>query len=227
MTYSEALVLDQILRTVDLPPKYYPTAAELEVPTPGRRLREWNLTTLRPLGKIFCHLCSFAERIVPPGFLLIHRTFFISALMEYPHNPMLSPYHKSLSVTICCCSFLIRSFAVYFEPWIEPFSRFWPKFTHVFSAAVILGSFAIRSPFLAPGYILEDLELTVGLYKKAAPYAPRARIALVRPCLKILSDRANFLVAVLDKITRKGEMVNWNRTITTAPQLAGGRIRIS
>jgi len=52
MTYSEALVLDQILRTVDLPTKYYPTTAELEVPTPGRRIKEWTLTTLRPLGKI-------------------------------------------------------------------------------------------------------------------------------------------------------------------------------
>ena len=51
MTYSEALALDQILRTIDLPTKYYPTAAELEVPTPGRRLKEWTLTTLRPLGK--------------------------------------------------------------------------------------------------------------------------------------------------------------------------------
>ena len=51
ITYSEALTLDQILRTVDLPTKYYPTAAELEVPTPGRRLKEWTLTTFRPLGK--------------------------------------------------------------------------------------------------------------------------------------------------------------------------------
>jgi hypothetical protein len=51
MTYLEALALDQILRAVDLPAKYYPTAAELEVPTPGRRLKEWTLTSIRPLGK--------------------------------------------------------------------------------------------------------------------------------------------------------------------------------
>lgn len=51
MTYSEALVLDQILRTVDLPTKYYPTVAEMEVPTPGRRLKEWTMTSIRPLGK--------------------------------------------------------------------------------------------------------------------------------------------------------------------------------
>lgn len=51
MTYTEALALDQILRTADLPTKYYPTAAELETPTPGRRLKEWTLTSLRPLGK--------------------------------------------------------------------------------------------------------------------------------------------------------------------------------
>jgi hypothetical protein len=119
--------------------------------------------------------------------------------MEYPQNPMLSPYHKSLAVTLCCCSFLIRSFATYFEPWIEVFSRFWPKFTHIFGAAVMLGSFAIRSPFLAPGYVLEDLGLTVRLYKKAAPHAPRARTSLVGNYLKTrCNPYANFGIAILD-----------------------------
>ena len=51
MTYLEALALDLILRTVDLPTKYYPTAGELGVPTPGRRLKEWTLTSVRPLGE--------------------------------------------------------------------------------------------------------------------------------------------------------------------------------
>ena len=111
--------------------------------------------------------------------------------MENPLNPMLSPYHKSLAVTLCCCSFIIRSFATYFEPWIELFARYWPKFTHIFSAAIMLGSFAIRSPFLTPGYVLEDLELTVRLYRKAAPFAPRARTSLVWDCLKIPCDRAD------------------------------------
>lgn len=140
---------------------------------------------------------------------------------------MLSPYHKSLSVTICCCSFLIRSFAVYFEPWIEAFSGFWPRFTHIFSAAVMLGSFAIRSPFLAPGYILEDLELTVGLYKKAAPYAPRARISLVRGCLRNPCDHAYLGIAVLGQVTRKGKMVDWNRVVAVTPQPTGERARIT
>ena len=52
MTYSEALALDLILRTTNLPAKYYPTAGELDAPTPGRRLKEWTLTSMRPLGKI-------------------------------------------------------------------------------------------------------------------------------------------------------------------------------
>lgn len=175
MTYSDTLALDLILRTTDIPTKYYPTPSELEYPTPGRRLKEWTLTCFRPL-------C----------FLFIHRSFFISALMDHPVNPMLSPYHKSLAVTLCCCSFLIRSFATYFEPWIAEFARHWPKFTHVFGAVVMLGSFAIRSPFLTPGYVLEDLELTIRLYKKAAPFAPRARAAL--PFLMKLQERAKFSV---------------------------------
>jgi len=106
---------------------------------------------------------------------------------------------------------------VYFEPWIEVFSRFWPKFTHIFSAAVILGSFAIRSPFLAPGYVLEDLELTIGFYKKAAPYAPRARTSLVRSYLKIPWDHTNLRVAVPDQFARKGEMVDWNCIVAVTP----------
>ena len=135
--------------------------------------------------------------------------------MEHPLNPMLSPYHKSLAVTLCCCSFLVRSFATYFEPWIELFSRYWPKFTHIFGAAVMLGSFAIRSPFLTPGYVLEDLELTVRLYKKAAPFAPRARTSLVRSCLNIPWDSADIGAAVLDEVARKGEMVGRDCIVAT------------
>lgn len=147
--------------------------------------------------------------------------------MEYPLNPMLSPYNKSLAVTLCCCSFLIRSFATYFEPWIEFFSRFWPKFTHIFGAAVMLGSFAIRSPFLAPGYVLEDLELTVRLYKKAAPYATRARTSVVRNRLKALYDYSEIRAAVPDEIARKGKMVDFNRTVAVTHQSTGERVGIA
>ena len=62
----------------------------------------------------------------------------------------------------------------------------------------MLGSFAIRSPFLAPGYVLEDLGLTVRLYEKAAPHAPRARTSLVGNYLKTLCGYADFGIAVLD-----------------------------
>jgi len=145
--------------------------------------------------------------------------------MEYPQNPMLSPYHKSLAVTLCCCSFLVRSFAVYFEPWIEVFSRFWPKFTHIFGAAVMLGSFAIRCPFLAPAYVLEDLEMTVMLYKKAAPYAPRARTSLVCNRLDILRGFADLGIAIPTEIARKGKMVNRNRDVAVTYRTAGERFR--
>ncbi|KAF9779278.1 fungal-specific transcription factor domain-containing protein [Thelephora terrestris] len=182
MTYSETLALDLRLRTVDVPTKYYPTPGELEFPTPSRRLKEWGLMCFRPI-------C----------FLFIHRSFFITALMEHPLNPMLSPYNKSLAVTLCCSSFLIRSFAINFGPWIEVFSRYWPRFTHIFGAAVMLGSFAIRSPFLTPEYVLEDLELTVRIYEKAAPLAPRARTAL--PFLINLQEKARWSVeAALSKV---------------------------
>lgn len=146
--------------------------------------------------------------------------------MEYPLNPMLSPYHKSLAVTLCCCSFLIRSFATYFEPWIEVFSRFWNKFTHIFGAAVMLGSFAIRSPFLAPRYVLEDLELTVRLYKKAAPYAARARTSLVRNCLETRCDCSDIGLAVFDEVARKGKMVDCNRIVAIAHRSIGKRVGI-
>ena len=139
---------------------------------------------------------------------------------------MLSPYHKSLAVTLCCCSFLIRSFATYFEPWIEMFSQYWPKFTHIFGAAVMLGSFAIRSPFLTPGYVLEDLELTVRLYKKAAPFANRARTSLVRNDLKILCDCAELGAAALNEVTRKGKVVSWNRIVTDAGKYAKASVGI-
>ena len=221
MTYSGALALDLNLRTVDLPMKYYPTPSELEVPTPGRRLKEWSVTCFRPLGRPPQLQELFTELIALTGFLFVHRSFYVSSLMDYPHNPMLSPYHKSLAVTLCCCSFLIRSFATYFEPWIEVFSRFWPKFTHIFGAAVMLGSFAIRSPFLAPGYVLEDLELTVRLYKKAAPYAMRARTSLVSSHPQNLPSCSNIGAAIPDQATRKGKMVHWDRNVAVVERSIG------
>lgn len=51
ITYSETLALDLILRTADIPTKYYPTADEQGFPSPGRRLKEWTLTCFRPLCK--------------------------------------------------------------------------------------------------------------------------------------------------------------------------------
>lgn len=51
ITYSEALALDLILRTAEVPTKYYPTLGQLEFPTPGRRLKEWTITCFRPLCK--------------------------------------------------------------------------------------------------------------------------------------------------------------------------------
>lgn len=143
--------------------------------------------------------------------------------MEHPLNPMLSPYHKSLAVTLCCCSFLIRSFATYFEPWIGAFARYWPKFTHIFGAAVILGSFAIRSPYLTPGYVLEDLELIVRLYKKVELSAPRARIALVCTLLQNIPVMLTPGVAILDEATGEGEVVSWNRTVANNGQQPIGR----
>ena len=91
----------------------------------------------------------------------------------------------------------------------------------------MLGSFAIRSPFLAPGYVLEDLELTVGLYKKAAPYAPRARTSLVRSYLGIPWDHTYLGTAVLDQVARKGKMVDWDRVVAVTPQPIGERVGIT
>lgn len=90
----------------------------------------------------------------------------------------------------------------------------------------MLGSFAIRSPFLAPRYVLEDLELTVRLYKKAAPYAARARISLVCNCLRIRCDCFDIGLAVFNEVARKGKMVGYNRIVAIAHRFVGEHVGI-
>ena len=91
----------------------------------------------------------------------------------------------------------------------------------------MLGSFAIRSPFLAPGYVLEDLELTVRLYKKAALYATRARTSLVRNCLRTPHDNSDIGLAIPDEVARKGKIIDWNRIVAIAHRSIGERVGIA
>jgi len=76
----------------------------------------------------------------------LHRSYFASALLEPPFDPLKSPFFRSvLAAYGGACAILGKVRSLYSrEPiMIMRFSFFW---IHAFSAAVILASVAIRAP---------------------------------------------------------------------------------
>jgi hypothetical protein len=176
--YTAVIELDAKLRAQEIPSRLQLTRQEIANPTPGMKAREYVTLLYRPLCEYrFFYTCNLRSSTL--GLILIHRSFFVSALITDPHNLFCTPYARSVVTVFCCSSFLIRTFAGCFEQSPEIFIRFWPRWTHLLSAAVILGSLAIRAPFVTPSSALVDLDTAVQLYEKAAPKAPRAQAALV------------------------------------------------
>lgn len=168
-----------MIRALDLPQKLELTEEEMKNPSPGLPIKQYVTMLYRPLGMDFLRTQSTTLNRFLSALMFIHRSFFITAVTLDPVNPLGGPYAPSVLAAFCCSSFLIRTFSNFFETSPEIFLRFWTRWTHIFSAAVIMGSIAIRAPLAAPSSTLEDLDLAVRLYEKAAPRVRRAQAALV------------------------------------------------
>ncbi|TEB30149.1 hypothetical protein FA13DRAFT_1733962 [Coprinellus micaceus] len=108
--------------------------------------------------------------------LYIHRSFFAQAMLDHPANPLRSPYAPSFLAAYRCSSGVIKSCLNHFDRFPDLCSRWWGVWTHLFSAAVIVGSIVTRSPAssMASSAFIE-LGLACDLFEKGARHSRRAR----------------------------------------------------
>ncbi|KAF8897440.1 fungal-specific transcription factor domain-containing protein [Infundibulicybe gibba] len=108
--------------------------------------------------------------------LYIHRSFFAQAMLDHPVNPLRSPYAPSFLAAYRCASGMIKSTLNHYDRFPELCCRWWTIWTHLFSAAIIVGCIVTRSPSssMAPSAFIE-LGLACDLFEKGAMYSRRAR----------------------------------------------------
>ncbi|KAF9247205.1 fungal-specific transcription factor domain-containing protein [Melanogaster broomeanus] len=133
--------------------------------------------------------------------LYIHRSFYAQAMLDFPSNPLRSPFAPSFLAAYRCASAIIKTTVLNFQKYPELFTRFWAVWSHLLSAAVIVGSIATRAPSstMAPAAQLE-LDLALNLFRIGAVVSPRARSGL--PILMKLKAKAQQAQAQLpNKLT--------------------------
>ncbi|KAK7470755.1 hypothetical protein VKT23_002174 [Stygiomarasmius scandens] len=111
--------------------------------------------------------------------LFLHRSFFAQAMLDHPVNPLRSLYAPSFLAAYRCASGIIKSCLNHYERFPELCCRWWGIWTHLFSAAIIVGTIVTRSPSstMAPNAFIE-LGLACDLFEKGAAKSKRARSGL-------------------------------------------------
>ncbi|KAG1752130.1 hypothetical protein EDB19DRAFT_1628029 [Suillus lakei] len=169
-------------------PPNYQTILELD-----RKIREFAVPVFSNpthFDRAPMEMRSFAQsRYRELTLMLLHRGFFAQAMADFPSDPLRSPVGRSFMVAYQCASILITLTINQFE--LQPVlcSRVWRIWSFAFSAAVIIGTVAIRrlgikldpDPF-------EHLERACSLFHDAAQTSSRAKNAL--PILLRLRQKA-------------------------------------
>ncbi|KAJ7129786.1 fungal-specific transcription factor domain-containing protein [Mycena epipterygia] len=166
-TYETVLELDRLVRAKTLP-AYLNVflGREDENCTPSIYMRGCLLGQFRSVALVY-----------------IHRTFFAQAMLDHPVNPLRSPYAPSFLAAYRCASGMIKANLNHFERFPELCCRWWVVWTHLFSAAIIVGCIVTRSPSssMAPTAFIE-LGLACDLFEKGAKHSRRARSGLAILC---------------------------------------------
>lgn len=111
--------------------------------------------------------------------LYLHRSFFAQSMLDHPMNPLQSPYAPSFLAAYRCASGVIKSSLNHYDRFPELCGRWWGIWTHLFSAAIIVGCIVTRSPSssMASSAFIE-LGLACDLFEKGAMHSRRARSGL-------------------------------------------------
>ncbi|RDB22452.1 putative transcriptional regulatory protein C1F7.11c [Hypsizygus marmoreus] len=171
--YQTVLELDRKVREKALPPHLNVfLSPEDEHCTPSVYMRGCLLSQYRTVALLY-----------------IHRSFFAQAMLDHPVNPLRSPYAPSFLAAYRCASGVIKSNLNHFERFPDLCCRWWSIWTHLFSAAIIVGCIVTRSPSssMAPSAFIE-LGLACDLFEKGATHSRRARSGLA--ILRKLREKA-------------------------------------
>ncbi|KAF8180107.1 hypothetical protein BJ912DRAFT_855397 [Pholiota molesta] len=112
--------------------------------------------------------------------LFLHRAYFAQAMTEYGDNPLSSPYSQSVTAAYSSACVVLQDTKAQFLK--KPFlcARIWRIWTFTFSAAVIVGTIAIRGVHLnMKPPPLEEFEEICKIFVSAAETSSRAARALV------------------------------------------------
>ncbi|EAU84699.2 hypothetical protein CC1G_00218 [Coprinopsis cinerea okayama7 len=188
-TYETILDLDRRVRERALPPQFNTFLNPEDGCTPGEYMRHCLLGQMRVIALLY-----------------IHRNFFAQAILDSPENPLRSPYAPSFLATYRCASGVIKATMNHYEKFPELCARWWGVWTHLFSAAMIVGCIVTRSPscsLASSAYI--ELGLACDLFEKGCNESRRAKSGL----------------AILLKLRRRASEV-YSRYISGDAHAAGG-----
>ncbi|KAF8639464.1 hypothetical protein AX16_010317, partial [Volvariella volvacea WC 439] len=175
-SYQTVLELDRKLRAKVLPPHLNVFLSTEDAScTPSVYMRGCLLGQFRTIALLY-----------------LHRSFFAQAMLDYPSNPLKSPYSPSFLAAYRCASGVIKLNLNHFDRYPELCCRWWSIWTHLFSAAIIVGSIVTRAPsssMAASAFI--ELGLAYDLFKKGA----------------VKSRRAKFGLAILDRLRERALQV--------------------
>ncbi|KAK1227718.1 hypothetical protein PQX77_009269 [Marasmius sp. AFHP31] len=121
--------------------------------------------------------------------LYLHRAFFLQAMTDYPENPLLSPYGKSVTTAYhSACVILDDTRSQYTKTPLLT-ARVWRIWSFAFAAAVVVGTVAMKGLHLnLQPPALDTLRMTCNVFRKAASINSRAAKAL--PVLEMILRKA-------------------------------------
>ncbi|KAF5352033.1 hypothetical protein D9758_009454 [Tetrapyrgos nigripes] len=121
--------------------------------------------------------------------MYLHRAYFTQAMMEYPSNPLLSPYRKSVIAAYQSACFILEDTRNQFSKKPHLCARVWRIWSFAFTAAVIVGTVATRGFHLnLEPPALEQFDAAYTVFKNAAEISNRAAKAL--PVMQAMLRRA-------------------------------------
>ncbi|KAL5487656.1 hypothetical protein ACEPAI_5764 [Sanghuangporus weigelae] len=151
-----------------------------------------------------------------PTLLLLHRNFFLRALVENPTDPMQSHFAPSFLATYRSATMILRGLRGLMDECGHFVVRIWPIWAHALSASVMLGSVAAcgtRAAFAPEAYI--EFNHSIDMLAKVQMH-PLIRNLL--PTVLQLRDRA------YDALVRHGNVVpNTRSPVLIHPPKIEGR----
>ncbi|KIY43676.1 hypothetical protein FISHEDRAFT_9564, partial [Fistulina hepatica ATCC 64428] len=177
LPYQRVLDLDKTVRGMRFPSSFRPYVSREEVGD-----ADYN-------NSAQAILANYASQCRTVTMLYLHRAYFAQAVLDYPHNPLLSPFALSFQTAYRCASILIRAAAHHLDRCTAIAARVWFLVSHTFSAAIVAGTIVTRAPSANVAVsAMQDLNLALDVFQRCAAHSRRAQIAWT--ILKRFKDKA-------------------------------------